>query len=95
VVVCRANIETILEVDVAVPILWAGVDARKLDHHCAAIDSTGLHVLSRRVRNDEDTLTNLIDDVIALADGGCVQRAIDLNAGGAALLVTLGHMTSS
>jgi transposase len=76
-------------VDVAVPTLWAGVDAGKLDHHCVAMDSTGQRVLSRRVRNDEGTLTDLIDDVIALAGGGPVQWAIDLNAGGAALLITL------
>ena len=88
-VVYRANIETILKVDVAVPTLWAGVDAGKLDHHCVAMDSTGQRVLSRRVRNDESTLTHLIDDVIALAGGGPVQWAIDLNAGGAALLITL------
>ena len=77
------------KVDVAVPTLWAGVDAGKLDHHCVAMDSTGQRVLSRRVRNDEGTLTDLIDDVIALAGGGPVQWAIDLNAGGAALLITL------
>src|SRR4029077_11243682 len=77
------------EVDVAGPSLWAGIDAGKLDHHCVLIDASGERLLSRRVRNDEAALTALIDDVIALADGGLVQWAIDLNAGGGALGISL------
>ena len=73
----------------AAPSLWAGIDAGKLDHHCVLIDASGERLLSRRVRNDEAALTALIDDVIALADGGLVQWAIDLNAGGAALVISL------
>ena len=71
------------------PSLWAGIDAGKLDHHCVLIDASGERLLSRRVRNDEAPLTALIDDVIALADGGLVQWAIDLNGGGAALVISL------
>ncbi len=71
------------------PSLWAGIDAGKLDHHCVLIDASGERLLSRRVRNDEAALTALIDDVIALADGGLVQWAIDLNAGGGALVISL------
>jgi len=74
---------------VAAPSLWAGIDAGKLDHHCVLIDASGERLLSRRVRNDEAALTALIDDVIALADGGLVQWAIDLNAGGGALVISL------
>jgi len=74
---------------VAGPSLWAGIDAGKLDHHCVLIDASGERLLSRRVRNDEAALTALIDDVIALADGGLVQWAIDLNAGGGALVISL------
>jgi len=74
---------------VAGPSLWAGIDAGKLDHHCVAIDASGRRLLSRRVRNDEAALVALIEDVIALADGGSVQWAIDLNAGGAALAIAL------
>jgi transposase len=74
---------------VAAPSLWAGIDAGKLDHHCVAIDASGRRLLSRRVRNDEAALVALIEDVIALADGGSVQWAIDLNAGGAALAIAL------
>ena len=73
----------------AAPSLWAGLDAGKLDHHCVAIDASGRRLLSRRVRNDEAALVALIEDVIALADGGSVQWAIDLNAGGAALAIAL------
>ena len=54
----------------AIPSLWAGIDAGKLDHHCVLIDASGEKPSSRRVRNDEAALTALIDDVIASADAG-------------------------
>jgi transposase len=76
------------EVVVAQP-LWAGVDAGKSDHYCVVIDADGKRVLSRRVANDEAALVELISTVVALADGGELTWAIDLNAGGAALLITL------
>jgi transposase len=69
--------------------IWAGVDGGKADHHCMVIDSDGQRLLSRRVANDEAALLELIAAVTALADGGEVTWAIDLNAGGAALLITL------
>ncbi len=69
--------------------VWAGVDAGKSDHHCVAIDVEGQRLLSQRVANDETALLELIDAVSALADGGEVTWAIGLNAGGAALLITL------
>ena len=50
---------------------------------------TGKRLLSRRVANDEAVLLELISAVTALADGGEVTWAIDLNHGGAALLITL------
>jgi transposase len=74
---------------VAQPILWAGVDAGKAAHHCVVINADGQRVLSRRIVNDEAALTDLIRTVKELADGGAVQWAIDLNSGGAALLITL------
>ncbi len=76
------------EVVVAQPV-WAGVDAGKADHYCVAIDAEGKSLLSRRDANDEAALLGLIDTVTALADGGEITWAIDLNAGGAALLITL------
>ncbi|WP_181722747.1 IS110 family transposase [Nocardia gipuzkoensis] len=69
--------------------LWAGIDAGKAAHHCTVIDTDGKRVLSRRVDNDEAELTGLIDDVLALADSAEVVWAIDLNTGGAALLITV------
>ncbi|ASL12249.1 IS110 family transposase [Mycobacterium gordonae] len=69
--------------------VWAGVDAGKSDHHCVAIDAEGQRLLSQRVANDETALLELIDAVAAQSDGGEVTWAIDLNAGGAALLITL------
>jgi len=74
---------------VAQPILWAGIDAGKAAHHCVAINNDGQRVLSSRVTNDERALLDLIDAVNRLAGGGSVRWAIDLNSGGAALLITL------
>jgi hypothetical protein len=74
---------------VAQPTLWAGVDAGKAAHHCVVINADGQRVLSRRVVNDEAALTDLIRTVKDLAGDGSVQWAIDLNSGGAALLITL------
>ena len=53
------------------------------------IDGDGQRLLSRRVANDEAALLEVIAAVTTLADGGEVTWAIDLNAGGAALLITL------
>jgi transposase len=69
--------------------LWAGVDAGKSDHYCMVIDADGKRLLSRRVANDEAALVELISTAITLADDGELTWAIDLNAGGAALLITL------
>ncbi|MEU6191951.1 IS110 family transposase [Nocardia sp. NPDC047038] len=69
--------------------LWAGIDAGKTAHHCVVIDTDGKRRLSRRIGNDETELTGLINQVVALADGGELIWAIDLNHGGAALLITL------
>jgi hypothetical protein len=69
--------------------LWAGVDAGKSDHHCVVIDAAGRRLLSQRVPNDEVELLELIKAVTTLADGGEVTWAIDLNHGGAALLIAL------
>jgi transposase len=82
------GIGTETEVVVAQPV-WAGVDAGKADHHCMVIDADGKPLVSRRVANDEATLLELISTVEAVADGGEITWAIDLNAGGAALLITL------
>jgi transposase len=79
---------TIMEVIVGQQ-LWAGIDAGKSEHHCVVIDSDGQRLLSRRVANDEAVLVELIDAVTTLADGAEVTWAIDLNHGGAALLITL------
>jgi transposase len=79
---------TIMEVVVAQQ-LWAGIDAGKSEHHCVVIDSDGQRLLSQRVANDETVLLALLDAVSALAGDGEVTWAIDLNHGGAALLITL------
>ncbi|WP_414686019.1 IS110 family transposase [Mycobacterium sp.] len=69
--------------------LWAGVDAGKSEHHCVVIDADGNRLLSQRVLNDETALLELITSVTTLADGGEITWAIDLNGGGAALLICL------
>jgi transposase len=67
------------------------VDIGKQHHHCVVIDGEGQRLLSRRVENDEATLLELISDVLTVSDD--VLWAVDLNHGGAALLIglLLGH----
>ncbi|WP_137816980.1 IS110 family transposase [Gandjariella thermophila] len=74
-----------------VPGVWAGIDAGKAHHHCVVIDADGKRLLSRRVANDETALLELIGDVTALAGArdGELTWAVDLNSGGAALLIAL------
>lgn len=71
--------------------LWAGVDAGKAHHHCTVIDAEGVKQLSRKVPNNEPELLELLGDVRALSEE--VTWAIDLNRGGAALVIALltGH----
>ncbi|WP_393077162.1 IS110 family transposase [Streptomyces sp. LN704] len=73
----------------AVPELWAGTDAGKSEHHCVVIGTDGKRKLSRRVANDETVLFKLISDVLELSEGEPVTWAIDLNSGGAALMIAL------
>ncbi|WP_406423023.1 transposase [Streptomyces sp. NBC_00842] len=73
--------------EVAVPEIWAGVDIGKEHHHCVVIDAQGKRLLSRRILNDEAELLQLIADVLELSRG--VLWAVDINHGGAALLLGL------
>jgi len=65
----------------------------KADRRLTVIDADGVKVLSRRVPNNEPELLELIRDVLELADGSSANWAVELNAGGAALLIALlaGH----
>ncbi|RMI33353.1 IS110 family RNA-guided transposase [Nocardia stercoris] len=69
--------------------LWAGIDAGKAARHCVVIDTDGKRLLSRRIANDEPALLELINAVIGLTSDAEVTWAIDLNHGGAALLIAL------
>ena len=71
--------------------IWAGIDIGKEHHHCVVIDAEGRRLLSRRVLNDEAALLELISDVLAFSAE--VSWAVDINHGGAALLIALlaGH----
>ncbi|MDO0917799.1 IS110 family transposase [Streptomyces sp. DT2A-34] len=69
------------------PEIWAGVDIGKEHHHCVVIDADGQRLLSRRVLNDETELLQLIGDVLEISTDAL--WAVDLNHGGAALLIGL------
>lgn len=69
------------------PEIWAGVDVGKEHHHCVVINADGQRLLSRRVLNDETELLQLIGDVLEISTD--VLWAVDLNHGGAALLIGL------
>ncbi|MGA4846656.1 IS110 family transposase [Streptomyces sp. G5(2025)] len=73
--------------EVTVPQIWAGVDIGKEHHHCVVVDERGERLLSRRVFNDEPALLELITDVLALSQDAL--WAVDINHGGAALLIGL------
>ncbi len=66
---------------------WVGVDAGKGFHWAHALDASGNEMLSRRVENDEASLSALIDEALSLA--GDLVWAIDQPGGGAALLLAL------
>jgi transposase len=70
-----------------VPEIWAGLDIGKTHHHCVVINAEGTRLLSRRVHNDETELLELIADVLEMSHD--VLWAVDLNHGGAALLIGL------
>ncbi len=69
------------------PEVWAGVDIGKEHHHCVVIDAQGERLLSRRVLNDETAMLELIGDVLAFSEAAL--WAVDINHGGAALLIGL------
>ena len=77
--------------EVTVPEIWAGVDIGKTHHHCVVINAEGVRLLSRRISNDESELLTLIGEVLEISRD--VLWAVDLNHGGAALLIGLlaGH----
>lgn len=63
------------------------MDIGKEHHHCVVLDERGDRLLSRRVLNDESALLELISDVLALSED--TLWAVDINHGGAALLIGL------
>lgn len=67
--------------------IWAGIDIGKEHHHCVVIDTEGGRLLSRRVLNDEAALLELVSDVRAISPE--VLWAVDINHGGASLLIAL------
>ncbi|CAM4391058.1 IS110 family transposase [Nocardiopsis rhodophaea] len=69
------------------PEIWAGVDIGKTHHHVVVINADGERLLSRRVHNDESELLDLLGDVLEISPD--VLWAVDLNHGGAALLIGL------
>jgi transposase len=66
---------------------WAGIDAGKEVHWAHILDASGEELYSRRVENDEEDLSLLIDEVLALSKE--VVWAIDQPGGSAALLLAL------
>jgi len=53
------------------------------------LDADRQRLLSQRVINDEAALRELISPITTLGDGGEVTREINLDGGGAALLIAL------
>ncbi|MFI2478853.1 transposase [Nocardia xishanensis] len=68
---------------------WVGVGIGKEHHHAVVIDHTSKQLLSRRVANDENALSRLIDDVAGIADE--IDWAVDIVGAESALLLALLH----
>lgn len=69
------------------PQLWAGLDIGKKNHQAVVIDADGKRLLSRRVRNDEADVLQLVGDLLAISDD--VLWAVDINTGIATLTIGL------
>lgn len=69
--------------------VWVGVDVGKEFHWACALDASGTELFSRRVENDEGSLSALIDEASALAGRSQIVWAVDQPGGGAALLLAL------
>jgi len=71
----------------AIEAVWVGIDAGKLSHHATLVDAEGAIVWSRKVRNDQAAIEQLIAKATATAK--TVRWAVDLTSAGAALLLAL------
>ena len=71
--------------------LWVGIDVGKQSHHACAVDEPGKTVFSRKVKNRQAAIEELITRTSAKAGGGEgeVVWALDMTSGSAALLVAL------
>ncbi len=66
---------------------WVGIDAGKGFHWAHALDASGNEMFSRKVQNDEASLSALVDEAISVAQE--IVWAVDQPGGGAALLLAL------
>jgi hypothetical protein len=73
--------------------LWVGIDVGKTSHHACVVDADGKTVFSRKVKNRQGAIEELITRARTRAaqgsGSGDVVWALDMNSGSAALLVTL------
>jgi transposase len=74
--------------------LWVGIDVGKQFHHACAVDERGKTVFSRKVRNRQAAIEELITRTRAKASSaagepGEVVWGLDMTSGAAALLVTV------
>ena len=71
--------------------LWVGIDVGKQFHHACAVDERGKTVFSRKVKNRQVAIEELITRTATKAGGGDgeVVWALDMTSGSAALLVAL------
>jgi transposase len=70
--------------------LWVGIDVGKHAHHACAVDEHGKIVFSRKVKNSQAAIEDLITRTTGKAgQAGEVVWAVDMTSGSAALLVAL------
>ena len=71
----------------AMDVDWMGIDAGKEIQWAHLLDSSGRKLLSRKVENDEANISELIGEVLSLAEE--FVWAVDQPGGSAALLLAL------
>jgi transposase len=74
--------------------LWVGIDVGKQFHHACAVDERGTTVFSRKIKNRQTAIEELITRTTIKAGAGpeadgAVTWALDMTSGSAALLVAL------
>jgi hypothetical protein len=71
--------------EVVVDKAWVGIDVGKEFHWVHVLDASGKELLSRKLENDENEISKLLDKVLSVAEE--ILWAVDQPGGSAALFL--------